>query len=104
MNDAEIHAKIAAKVKPDARADVMSERGSDDYPVKRCMLNGRQVFDLLETDSTGEPTMQAKASALDVLVWLVEANIGIDKLCDLADSGFSPTAIFNAAKEALDEH
>jgi hypothetical protein len=74
MNDAQIHAEIAKRVYPDAEIVydrkrsglVRIGRSSVGYEIVRKDIN----FNLLETDSNGNPTQQAKASALDVLCWL----------------------------------
>jgi len=88
MNNAEIHAKIAAEVyvgsivQIAARAAIVYRNGE------------RIIFDLLETDGNGEPTMQAKASAFDVLWWLNRVGF--------IDFSINPTSIFSAAKAIVE--
>ena len=65
---ADIHAKIAAKVYPDERAYIAHPAFVD---APTCFAEGR-LFNLLETDSNGNPTQQAKASSFDVLDWLIK--------------------------------
>ena len=114
MNNAEIHAKIAEKVWPDCR---YMEPLPEDTPVwieDKLILykwNGnryvRANFNLLETDSNGEPTMQAKASAFDTAKWLRSVS-GYGHASSVAVFSHAFTqpnpcqAIFNAAKSILD--
>lgn len=72
--DAQIHAEIAKRVYPDIKI------GSNHCkPICELWEGGdgnwsNRDFNLLETDNNGNPTQQAKASALDVLVSLQKAG------------------------------
>jgi len=118
MNNAEIHAKIAAKVWPDEEVWVDSKMCIWREPC--CIRKGKgergsgKYFDLLETDGNGEPTTQADSSALKTFKWLVKYmrdtgksyhSIGYDQRTrELLLSDKFHEDVFNAAKEALDEH
>lgn len=109
---AEKHAKIAAKVWPDA--DIKDGRNADKgtlYVFREPRATGDAFrFNLLETDKHGIPTQQAKASALDVLAWL---NIKIfrykdyDEACEYIsntlDNANPCQATFNAAWQLVKE-
>lgn len=118
---AEIHAKIAKAVYPDADISI------DEYGCKTnvgpIFKNSRYChnsFDLLEAYEDGVPTNQAKASALDVLVWY-RMNAGYDyfrgcgygsfesstmmvnKMTDVLRGSNPCAAIYEAAKEIVSE-
>lgn len=108
LSNAEIHAKIAAKVYPDAK--IMT----DDYgvltnagPVFKGHRTCHNRFNLLEAYEGGNPTQQAKASALDVLVWL-ETIPGdgspFKNMAAYAIATFeiTPSAIYEVAKEIVE--
>ena len=110
---AEIHAKIAAKVYPDREAFIKKDATPRRHPLCRpdiCSVEG-DTFNLLETDSNGDPTMQAKASALDVLVWLandqqseIAYSDGCGALVGYGDIKHNPCAsIYEVAREIVDE-
>ena len=113
---AQIHAAIASKVYPDAC--------SIEVDLSQCWVKLSSNpyiadwFNLLETDSNGNPTMQAKASALDVLVWMVDylneviddsskgedRRIACHKRCEVdvvLESDNPCAAIYEAAKEIV---
>ena len=118
LSNAEIHAEIAKRVYPDA-FDINVTIHSRCSISRR--LGGRRSdinFDLLETNREGFPTQQAKASSLDVLVWLTNEfnamcesalhGAEIDKVNELElslqtgmESGDPCAAIFEAAKEVI---
>ena len=113
---AEVHAKIAAKVYPDREAFIKKDATPRRHPLWRpdvCSVEG-DTFNLLETDSNGNPTMQAKASALDVLVWIIRHLFKKEGRLFLSVTVFqllithiiykNPcAAIYEAAREIVDE-
>lgn len=93
-NDAENHKKIAEAVWPDKEPVIVNVsrmwngraiRGHED----KCMLSLRR-FDLLETDSNGEPTQQACANGLKVLGWLNSYIVNGDGEVELNEDDVQP--------------
>ncbi|MCK5132676.1 MAG: hypothetical protein KAR40_11060 [Candidatus Sabulitectum sp.] len=100
MSNAAIHAKIAANVYPDAKKIEINNVHNSCYVIFGDRNRDMQPwFDLLETDSNGNPTQQAKASALDVYIWMCKqggtAQIYIYKYANPC------AAIYEAAKEIV---
>lgn len=102
VDPAQIHAKIAAKVYPDA-SEIWAHRPPID-PDGTCRIRMgqyQQIFDLLETDDD-IPTQQAKASALDVFVWITDFNNKNMRPCTVHITSGNPcAAIYEAAKEIV---
>lgn len=96
------HKKIAEAVWPDADLIFIGRgyccRGYNDG---KTYLSRTIKFDLLETDSNGEPTQQAKASAFDIGYWLWSNRKShlIHKY--LNDGWWLCEAIYRAACEVL---
>ena len=104
MNKAEIHAEIAKRVYP----DVFTKLCKDGCIIEKDWMGKGYMqwkeFDLLETDSNGNPTQQAKASSLDVLCWMngyTGGAFGVDIIFYAHFSKSPCAAIFEAAKEIV---
>ena len=113
MNDAQIHAEIAKRVYPDAEIEIETAF-RDRLEIGEVVLVDGELFELLDTDSNENPTQQAKASSLDVLVWLVKDITSrkndhltngwrLKKIVPMFWQNSPCAAIFEAAKEVIGE-
>ena len=118
LSNAEIHSEIAKRVYPDEKVFILDELTAcyakheaeleDDSlhaVVSKPDTDGEHyIFNLLETDSNGKPTQQAKASSLDVFVWITDFNNKKLRPCTIHITSGNPcAAIFEAAKNVIDE-